>query len=167
MREIADAARVSTGNVYHHFPDKEAIFKTLLDELWTITDTRRFPFRRALIAGNFPDNLEALAIAARDSIREFRQYFALIYVDVLEFDGTHIRKFYGEMSQRYAEFLGERMAGRLRPGVSPISALLLTTRIFFNYFTIEILFNVPEPYGKKSEQVVREISDILRHGMVV
>jgi AcrR family transcriptional regulator len=167
MREIADAARVSTGNVYHHFPDKEAIFKTLLDELWTITDTRRFPFRRALIAGNFPDNLEALAIAARDSIREFRRYFALIYVDVLEFDGTHIRKFYGEMSQRYAEFLGERMAGRLRPGVSPISALLLTTRIFFNYFTIEILFNVPEPYGKKSEQVVREISDILRHGMVV
>jgi len=86
---------------------------------------------------------------------------------VLEFDGTHIRKFYGEMSQRYAEFLGERMAGRLRTGVSPISALILTTRIFFNYFTIEILFNVPEPYGKKSEEVVREISDILRHGMVV
>jgi AcrR family transcriptional regulator len=171
MREIADAARVSTGNVYHHFPDKEAIFKTLLDELWSITDTRRFPFRRALIAGNFPDNIEALAVAARNSVREFRQYFLLVYVDVLEFDGTHIRKFYGEMARRYAEFLGrngglDRIASRLRPGVSPISALLMTTRIFFNYFTIEIVFNVPEPYGKKSTEVVKEISDILRYGMV-
>ena len=166
MREIADESGLSTGNLYHHFPDKEAIFKTLLDELWTITDTRRFPFRRALIAGNFPDNLEALAVAARESVVEFRQYFALIYVDVVEFDGTHIRRFYGDMSKRYAEFLGARIAGRLRKGVSPISALVLTTRIFFNYFTIEILFNVPEPYGKKSAEVVKEIADILRYGMV-
>src|SRR5712691_3491375 len=171
MREIADGARVSTGNVYHHFPDKEGIFKTLLDELWSIMDTRRFPFRRALIAGEFPDNLEDLAVAARDSVAEFRQYFALIYVDVVEFDGTHIRRFYGEMSQRYAEFLGrnggmKRIAARLRPGVSPISALLLTTRIFFNYFTIQILFNVPEPYGKDSTEVVTEVCNILRYGMV-
>ena len=32
MREIAEAAGVSTGNVYHQFDDKEAIFQTLLDE---------------------------------------------------------------------------------------------------------------------------------------
>ena len=31
MREIADRAEVSTGNVYHHFPDKETIFRELLD----------------------------------------------------------------------------------------------------------------------------------------
>jgi len=166
MREIADTARVSTGNVYHHFPDKEAIFKTLLDELWAITDTRRFPFRRALIAGNFPENLEAMAIAARDSVREFRQYFLLTYVDVLEFDGTHIRRFYGDMAKRYAEFLNDRNVCCLRGGVSPISALMLTTRIFFNYFTIEILFNVPEPYGKNTTEVVKEIADILRQRMV-
>ena len=33
MREIAQAAGVSTGNVYHQFADKEAIFRTLLDEI--------------------------------------------------------------------------------------------------------------------------------------
>jgi AcrR family transcriptional regulator len=32
VREIADKAKVSTGNVYHHFEDKEAIFRALLDE---------------------------------------------------------------------------------------------------------------------------------------
>ncbi|MGZ5492667.1 MAG: TetR/AcrR family transcriptional regulator [Thermoanaerobaculia bacterium] len=171
MRGIAEEARVSTGNVYHHFPDKEAIFNTLLDELWEVADTRRFPFRRALIAGQFPDNIETLGFAARESVREFRLYFALIYVDVIEFDGTHIKRFYDEMSKRFAELIGRNggmdgTAKRLRPGVSPISALMLVTRIFFNYFTIEILFNVPEPFGKSTNQVVAEIADILRNGIV-
>lgn len=170
VREIADEAGVSTGNVYHHFPDKESIFNTLLDEYWQITQSRRFPFQRALTKGIFPDNLEELAFAARDSVREFRQYVALIHVDVIEFEGTHIRKFYGEMSQRFAKFFEEQgeveeVQAKLRPGVTPVSALLLATRLFFNYFMLEILFNVPQPFGKESTQVVTEIADMIRHGI--
>lgn len=171
VREIADEAKVSIGNVYHHFPDKKSIFKTLLDELTEITGSRRFPFRRALVTGRFPDNLELLGFAVRDSVREYRQYVALIYVDVLEFEGKHIQQFYGDMARRYADLVAteEAMAdvqSRLRPGVSPVSALMLTQRIFFNYFTIEILFNVPEPFGKDSAEAVKEIADILRKGFV-
>ena len=171
VRDIADQAKVSTGNVYHHFPDKESIFRTLLDEFWSITETRRYPFTRALVSGVFPDDLEQLGVAARESVREFRRYIALIYVDVIEFDGTHIKKFYAEMGQRLAAQIGEeamaRIKTRVRSNVSPISALLLTTRIFFNYFSIEILFNVPEPFGKDSAAMVREIADILRSGMLL
>lgn len=170
VREIADAASVSTGNVYHHFPDKEAIFRTLLEEFWVITDSKRYPYMRALASGRFPDNLEQLGLAARDSVRQYRSYIALIYVDVIEFDGTHIQKFYSDMGQRYAALLQggglEEIRSRLRPGVSPVSALLMTARIFFNYYTLEILFNVPQPYGKDSVKVVREIADILRKGML-
>ncbi|HYS55766.1 MAG TPA: TetR/AcrR family transcriptional regulator [Thermoanaerobaculia bacterium] len=167
VRDIADGAGTSTGNVYHHFPDKEAIFRTLLDEFWMITESKRYPYTRALAAGRFPENLEQLALAARDSVQEFRSYIALVYVDVIEFDGTHIRKFYAEMGKRYASLLElDEIRGRLRPGVSPISALLITSRIFFNYFSLEILFNVPEPFGKKSVEVVKEISEILRNGMM-
>ena len=170
VRDIADEAGVSTGNVYHHFEDKEQIFRTLLDEFVTIAESKRYPFTRALANGRFPDNLEQLALAARESIREFRSYIALIYVDVIEFDGTHIQKFYGEMGQRYAKMLTggglQEIRAQLRPEVSPVSALLMTSRIFFNYFSLEILFNVPQPYGKDSMQIVREIADILRHGMV-
>jgi TetR/AcrR family transcriptional regulator, acrAB operon repressor len=170
IREIADEAGVSIGNCYHHFEDKEAIFRTLLNEFWAISDSKRYPYTRALASGHFPDNLEQLAAAARDSVSEFRSYIALIYVDVIEFEGTHIRKFYGEMGQRYsALFTGgglQEIRSRLRPGVSPVSALLMTSRIFFNYFALEILFNVPRPYGKDSTQIVQEIADILRHGMV-
>lgn len=170
IRDIANKAGVSTGNVYHHFADKETIFKTLLGELKAVVDSRRFPFRRALATGRFPDNLEVLGFAARDSVREFRDYFALIYVDVIEFDGTHIRDFYGHLARRFADIVATEEAladikSRLRPSVSPVSALLLTARLFFSYFGVEVLFNVPEPFGKDSTTVVKEIADILRKGM--
>ena len=171
VRDIADEAKVSTGNVYHHFPDKESIFRTLLDEFSAITATKRYPFTRALVAGRFPDDIEELGVAARESVREFRDYIALIYVDVIEFEGTHIQKFYGDMGRRIAAVLGDealqKIKSRMRPGVPPISALLLTARLFFNYFSIQILFNVPEPFGKDSATVVKEIADILRNGMLL
>lgn len=171
MREIAEAAGVSTGNVYHHFEDKEAIFRTLLDEFWAITESRRYPMTRVLTSGRFPEDIEQLGSAARDSVREYRQHIALIYVDVIEFDGTHIRKFYAEMANRYTNRLKEEgvldsIRARLREGVSPVSAMLLATRIFINYFSIEILFGVPEPFGKDSQQIITEIADILRNGLI-
>ena len=171
VRDIADAAKVSTGNVYHHFPDKETIFRTLLDEFSVITETKRYPFTRTLLSGRFPDDIEQLGMAAQESVAAYRDYIALIYVDVIEFEGTHIQRFYGDMGRRIRAVLGdealEKIKSRMRPNVPPISALLLTARIFFNYFSIQILFNVAEPFGKDSATVVGEIADILRNGMLL
>jgi len=171
MRDIADRARVSTGNVYHHFPDKETIFRALIDEYLEITDSQRFPFMRALhTTQRFPDNIEDLGFAARASIRQYRDYLALIYVDVIEFGGTHIQKFYSAMSDRFTRFFEqqgsmEEISAKLRPNVSPTDALLFTARLYFNYFSLEILFGVPDPFGKGFEQMVHEIADIVRNGI--
>jgi AcrR family transcriptional regulator len=164
VREIADSAGVSIGNLYHHFPDKEAIFRTLLDEYREMTSSPRFPLMRAFMDGSFPDDLEAIGYAARDSVRQYRAYMALHYVDMIEFDGSHIRAFYREIAKR-SETRAEEAGGRLRPGVSPTTALLAVTRLFLNYFQLEILFGVQEPFGKDSAQMVREIADILRRGI--
>ncbi|HEX8616187.1 MAG TPA: TetR/AcrR family transcriptional regulator [Thermoanaerobaculia bacterium] len=171
MREVADRAGVSTGNVYHHFPDKDAIFRALIDEYLELTETQRFPFTRVLHAGGkFPDNIELLGYAARDSVRQYKAYLKLIYVDVIEFGGTHIQQFYQAMAERFTRYFEAQgatddVASRLRPGVSPTSALLLTTRLFFNYFSLEILFGVHEPFGKNTDAVVTEIADVVRNGI--
>jgi AcrR family transcriptional regulator len=171
VRDIAEQARVSTGNLYHHFPDKEAIFQELIAEYRELTRTPRYPFTRVLYATrNFPENLEQLGFAAQDSVQQFRQYLALFYVDVIEFGGTHIQAFYGEMADRFTKFFEESgllddIKARLRPGVSPTSALLMTSRLFFNYFTLQILFGVAEPFGRETSEVVRDIADVLRFGM--
>ncbi|MFI5181618.1 MAG: TetR/AcrR family transcriptional regulator [Thermoanaerobaculia bacterium] len=171
IRDIAEKAGVSTGNVYHHFPDKETIFETLLSQYWKAIERPDFPFNRALASGSFPDNLEKLAEAAEQSVRTYRPYVALIYVDVVELSGQHIRKFYSEMSGRFDAFIrsrvGEEMlAGRMRPGISPLSAVMLASRFFLHYFAVEILFGVPNQFGKDSRLAIREIAEILRHGML-
>jgi AcrR family transcriptional regulator len=171
VRQIAEEAGVSVGAVYHHFPDKEAIFRSLIEEYKTITTEPRFPYYRAIRTGLFPNNLEQLGYAARDSVRQYREYQALFFVDVIEFKGEHVRDFYAGMADRFTAFLeeqrlrGDDMTSRLRAGVSPRSALMLASRIFFNYFQMEILFGVAEPFGKSSAEMVREVADILRSGI--
>jgi AcrR family transcriptional regulator len=170
VREIAERAKVSTGAVYHHFADKETIFRALIAEYTEITHTDRFPYTRVLRESlAFPENLEELGFAARDSVRQFRQYLALVYVDVIEFRGTHIQDLYAGMAKRFSDLLEEQgstviVSKRLRPEVTPTAALLLTSRLFFNYFSMEILFGVSEPFGKPAHEVIREIADILRNG---
>lgn len=171
VRDIAAGAGVSTGNVYHHFPDKERIYLTLLDQYWEAIDDPDLPFNRALATGTFPDNLEEVGHASRELVRVYRRHVALIYVDVVEFEGSHIRKFYAEMAQRYASVMAthdgaKALAARLRPGISPASAAMFATRFYINYFAVEILFGVPNHFGKDSETVIRETAEILRHGML-
>jgi AcrR family transcriptional regulator len=171
VRDIAAAAGVSTGNVYHHFPDKETIFLQLLDQYWKAIEDPDYPFNRALADGAFPDDLEALGEAARESVARYRRYVDLIYVDVVEFEGRHIRKFYSDMAQRFEDFLKrhydpEELAAKLRPGVSPAGAAMLIARIYLNYFAVEILFGVRDHFGKRSEESIEEIADILRFGIL-
>ncbi len=104
-------------------------------------------------------------------MKRFRPYVALIYVDVVEFDGKHIRRFYSEMARRFERFLESRQAAlgledKLRPGVSPLSAVMLASRVFLHYFSIEILFGVPNHFGHSTEQVVADVADMLRYGML-
>jgi AcrR family transcriptional regulator len=171
VREIAEAAGRSTGNVYHHFPDKDTIFRTLLDQYWEAIDSPEHPVNRALADGTFPDNLEALGRAARQAIQQYRSYVALIYVDVVEFEGAHIRRFYRGMAERFRRFVEThpqpfQAATNLREEIPPEFAVMLSTRIFLQYFAVEILFGVPDHFGGESDRVVQEIATILRRGMV-
>ena len=171
VRDIAEEAGLSKGNVYHHFPDKEAIFRALIDRYFEAMSQPEFPFNRALAQGSFPENLETIGRAVREIIHEYREYIALIYVDVVEFDGTHVRKFYQNMADRFDSFMKatgmeKELTAKLADGLSPVSAVMLATRIFYNYFTIEILFGVKDHFGKGTDEAVVEIARILRHGML-
>ena len=171
VSDIAAKAKVSKGNVYHHFSDKEAIFRALIDRYFQAISQPDFPFNRALATGTFPENLEEIGRAAGEVVRNYREYVALIYVDVVEFDGAHVRKFYEEMASRFETFIKthgmeETLQSKLQPGLSPASAMMLATRIFYNYFSIEILFGVKDHFGKDTDAVVREIARILREGML-
>jgi AcrR family transcriptional regulator len=166
-REIAQAAHISTGALYHQFPDKENIFNELLEEYWSAIGSRDFPFNKALINGAFPDDLMSLAHAARESVKIYRRYVALIYVDVVEFEGSHIRRFYEQIASRFQAFLDEfpEVQKKLRPDVSPLTAAILVSRLFLYFYSVEYVFGVPNHFGKDEDTVMREIVEILEHGI--
>src|SRR5438270_736098 len=79
--------------------------RVLLDRYFEAMSKPDFPFNKALVSGTFPENLETLGHAARDMVRDYREYVSLIYVDVVEFDAAHVRKFYEDMAARFSTFL--------------------------------------------------------------
>jgi len=126
---------------------------------------------RALTEGTFPENLEALGHAAQESIAKYRPYVRLIYVDVVEFEGSHIRRFYSDMASLFERFVEAhkdeiRIAGKLRRDIPPAEAIMFVFRTYLQHFAVELVFGVPDLYGKSTGQIVREISDIMRNGLL-
>ena len=170
LRDIARAAKASTGNVYHHFPDKEAIFTALIEGYLAAISSLDHPFNKALIAGAFPDDLEAMARALRESIEQYRDQAMLVYVDAVEFDGKHLKRMYGEMADRFQAFLtqyGDRLRlDKLRDEVTPLTAIMVVTRCFIQYFAVEFAFRVPNHFGKSSDEAIKDIVDVLKFGIL-
>lgn len=169
VRDIAERAGTSTGSVYHHFRDKEAIFRTLLEQFWEAAARPDFPLMRVYEEGAFPDDLPAIGRAANETMATWRPYVALIYVDVVEFEGRHIHRFYADLAASYQKFLARRadlnIPGRIRDGIPPAVAMVLTTRIFVYYAVVERLFGVPNHFGISGEEATRIIADILTNGI--
>jgi AcrR family transcriptional regulator len=170
LRDIARVAKASTGNVYHHFSDKEAIFTALIEDYLVAISSLDHPFNKVLIAGAFPDDLGAMARALRESIEQYRDQAMLVYVDAVEFNGKHLKRMYGEMADRFQAFLtqyGDRLhLDKLRDEVTPLTAIMVVTRCFIQYFAVEFAFRVPNHFGKSSDEAIKDIVDVLKFGIL-
>src|SRR5580658_2082675 len=106
VRDIAAAAKLSLGAVYTYFPDKLSLFSAVLERLsneFLFGDSRLATY---LAASRFPDDLPELAAALAADSGRFRDYFKMIYLDVVEFDGEHIRQVYSQMEPKFRLLLG-------------------------------------------------------------
>lgn len=170
MRQIADAAGLSVGNVYHHFPSKEAIFQRLLEQYWERVLDPDLRLNQIFARADFPDDLEEMAAAIEEVVEANRPYILLIYVDVIEFRGEHIRSFYEGMSARFEAAYAERLEARRGAGEigrpDPLVAVMTATRWFFYFFTVEKCFGVPMHFGLSPDQAVQEFIRLLRYGLL-
>jgi AcrR family transcriptional regulator len=168
MRQIARRAGLSVGNLYHHFGNKERIFQQLIDRYWEVLLDPDLPLNKIFAAARFPEDLEEMAAAIDQVVSENAPYILLIYIDVIEFKGRHIRAFYERMADRFRAAYAERFAEMKAKGeigeVDPLVGVMLATRWFFYYFTVERCFGVPMHLGLDARQAVHEFSKILRRG---
>jgi TetR/AcrR family transcriptional regulator, acrAB operon repressor len=170
MRAISDASGLSVGNLYHHFGSKEAIFQRLIDEYWEQLLDPGNPLQKVFSGADFPDDLEDLAAAIEASVEDFKPYIMLIFIDVIEFDGRHIRTFYETMAERFQTTYAESFKKRQRDGllgeVDPLVGVMVATRWLFYFFTVEKCFGVPMHFGMDTSQAVDEFIRIVRYGVL-
>ncbi len=170
MREIADQSGLSMGNLYHHFPNKEALFQHLLNDYWTRLLDPDHPLQKLFARAGFPEDLEEMAEEIERAVEENSAYILLIYVDVVEFRGEHIRTFYEGMSTRFQDFYGARLESRKAAGeigdVDPLVGVIMATRWFFYYFTVEKCFGAPMHFGMDSRKATAEFIRLLRYGLL-
>lgn len=169
MRQIARRCGLSVGNLYHHFGSKEAIFQKLIDQYWEVLLDPELPLNKIFAAARFPEDLEEMAGAIEAVVAANSSHILLIYIDVIEFKGRHIRAFYQQMADRFAAAYSASFAARKEAGeigeVDPLVGVMLATRWFFYFFTVEKCFGVPMHFGLDAHQAVHEFSNILRRGL--
>lgn len=170
MRQIADTSGLSMGNLYHHFPNKESIFQQLLDRYFERLGDPEHPLQKLFAQAHFPEDLERMASVIESIVEDNAAFILLIYVDVVEFRGEHIRSFYEGMAARFQEIYGDALAARQASGeigdVDPLVGVILAARWFFYFFTVEKCFGVPMHFGMNPQQATEEFIRLLRFGLL-
>lgn len=170
LRQIAERAGLSVGNIYHHFPNKHAIYQRLIERYWEILLDPELPLNKIFAAGRFPDDLEEMAAAIEQVVADNADHILLIYVDVIEFRGEHIRSFYEGMAHRFEEsyrkpFEARKAAGELGE-TDPMMAVMVAARWFFYFFTVERCFGAPMHFGMTPNEAVDGFIRLVRAGLL-
>ncbi len=170
LRRIADQAGLSVGNIYHHFPNKLALYQQLIERYWERLLDPELPLNKLFARASFPEDLEQLAVEIEAVVEANAAHILLIYVDVIEFRGEHIRAFYEGMARRFQESYGKRFAERSARGdfgdADPMLAVMVAARWFFYFFTVEKCFGAPLHFGMTPRQAVDEFTRLLRYGLL-
>jgi len=171
LKEIAREAGISTGRVYHHFHNKLHIFTCLLDRYWAYLKSPELKLNHLSRAARFPDDFHQIAEAIREIVTDKKAYINLIYVDVIEFKGEHIQRFYTSMAERFKATYGPsfeemKRKGLFNPEADPLFAVMMTFRFFFNYFLVETSFGVLDHFGLNTNQVVEQARQLILHGLL-
>jgi len=170
MRQVSEKSGLSVGNLYHHFGSKEAIFQRLINDYWASLTDPDDPLHQLFGRAEFPDDLEEMAVEIERSVERNAPYILLIFIDVIEFRGEHIRTFYETMADRFAELYSDSLARKRGDGqfgdVDPLVAVMFATRWLFYFFTVERCFGVPMHFGIDSHRAVDQFIRILRNGVL-
>jgi len=86
LREIAQHAGVSLGNIYNHFKNKEEIFTSIFDPSEI---ARSLSDSFELISQDFPDNLDQLILSIKKAVDENSALYTLTFIDLIEFGGVN------------------------------------------------------------------------------
>ncbi len=170
LRDIAQKAQVSMGGIYHHFASKEEIYQALLSSSQLAGDIARVValFR----SPEFPENLAQVGAAVFESVRTHRDYFKLVYIDILEFQGRNVTPVIKAFRDSFAASSEQLLARRREAGelvdVHPAVIMRCIMDVYLHYYLEEIMLqkSLSKELGLTDEQLAGEMAKILLHGIM-
>ena len=169
VREIAEAAGISIGNLYNYYRNKEELFASLV---------KHYEARMAASQANAladitdlfaPGEMARLAERVRDIVYKNPDYWRLMYIDVIEFGSKHFAPAFRSLAKNLAHFVGPRLQestarGDWR-GIDPALAFATIYMQFFTYFLVEKLFGGKQHLGLPHERAIAQLIRMMTEGL--
>jgi len=167
LRDIAEEAGVSIGNIYNHFERKEPLFDTIVERLYQDFLAETEPLARFVATAHLPDDTAALGRAVKQMVERHREYLTLVYVDIAEFGGRHVRAHYQELASRFRAALAPALHDRtlIANWVDPGVAFALLYLQFSSHFVIERLMGARRHLGLDDDQAIETITRLFLLGV--
>ncbi len=166
VREIANEAGVSLGNIYNYYKTKEDIFVSLVrrfdQRMARVVATRVAP----LIGSLDPESLRALAQVVREIVRDHPDFWRLMYIDVVEFGNQHFAHIYRDfvpILRRLNPQLEQKKPSKA--GLDPALAFAAIYLQFFTYYLVETLFGGKQHLGLPDDAAIDQLIHLFTAGL--
>ena len=167
LREIADRAGVSLGNIYNYFKNKEEIFNSIFNPE-EIAKTLVESFQ--LVAGDFPFNIETVILSIKKAVDDNRELYRLYYIDLIEFNSRNTDRMFDYFLKLGKTIFRSRLDAEVEKGrlkeldFEFLSKQFLISMISF-FSGISFLPSLKiDNYS--DEEMSRIIADVVLHGIV-
>ncbi len=167
VREIAEAAGVSLGNLYNYYANKEELFVRLVKRY----EARMASLQRKVLTPLVEDvdkaGLRKLARAVREIVYNNPDYWRLMYIDVVEFGNRHFAHGFRDLARNIASVTGKvpRLRTRKRSKIDPSFAFSAIYLQLFTYYLVERLFGGKQHLGLPEEQAIAQLIEIYAVGV--
>lgn len=167
VRDIAQEANVSLGNIYNYFDTKEELYESLVRRYKLAMAKQQRDILTPLLGVVDPDSLKRLAAGIKQIVYQNPDYWRLMYVDVTEFGNKHFAHSFRDLSRNLERLGGESMQKRngIRPDVDHSLAYTAIYLQMFTYFLVEKLFGGKHHLGLPDEQTIEQLIRIFLEGV--
>src|SRR5918997_6800213 len=171
MRDIAEGAGTSLGNLYNYYPNKEDILESIIGRYQKVIDARLRSIFDEVEEPFHPESLKRFGRMVKELVSAHSDFWLLMYIDVLEFQTRHFRKMFDGLAKnlrrRFAPYFERlRSENALHDGVDPAVGFTAAYMQFFNYFLVEKLFGGNRHLGMSDDRVITTLTDIFVRGVM-
>lgn len=171
IRQIASQAGVSLGNLYNYYKTKEGILESIISKYEEIITNRFDRMFEQIEEPLLPENFVKLGKMLQEIVEDHYEFWLLMYIDVLEFENRHCRKFFDGLAKRFGQrfdkhFNKLKTQQILNENVDPALGFTVAYLQFLNYFLIEKLFAGNLHLGISNDEAILRLTQLFCRGLL-